>query len=292
MTHSVPRIAILAGALLAAQGASAQSSFLDDLFGRSRQPATTIAPPPSADPASPAGQGAAPAAPAAPRKARIPLPPKRPPSLGADAAQPAAPAAAAPALPGRPGPAVPIAANPSAPLNDREAVDRVNAFFNGFVAMSADFTQVSSNGQRVKGQLYIQKPGKLRFDYDKPSNLEIIADGSSVAIRDRRLNTQDLYPISQTPLKFLLNTNLDLARDLKLVDVSTTTEQIRVTVRDTTAFGGTSTVILVYNNKASLLNQWTVIDAQGTQTTVALSDVRFGRTVEPSLFRIETQRFR
>ncbi|MBF3046381.1 outer membrane lipoprotein carrier protein LolA, partial [Pseudomonas aeruginosa] len=76
-----------------------------------------------------------------------------------------------------------------------------------------NFVQVGPDGTKTKGDFYIQKPGKLRFEYDDPSTIEVIADGSSVAVRDRRLATQDVYPLSQTPLRYLLSDRIDLMKD-------------------------------------------------------------------------------
>ena len=79
--------------------------------------------------------------------------------------------------------------------------------------MSGKFVQIGADGRRASGHFYMQKPGKVRFEYDPPSPIDIIADGSSVVVRDRRLATQDLYPLSQTPLRFLLADRIDLMRD-------------------------------------------------------------------------------
>ena len=70
-----------------------------------------------------------------------------------------------------------------------------------------------------EGEFYLQKPGKVRFDYNPPSPIEMIADGSSVVVRDRKLATQDLYPLSQTPLRFLLADRIDLMRETNLIGV-------------------------------------------------------------------------
>ena len=82
-----------------------------------------------------------------------------------------------------------------------------------------NFVQVGPDGSRVKGEFYIQKPGKVRFEYDPPSPIEIVADGQSVVVRDRKLATQDLYPLSQTPLRFLLSERIDLMRDTNVIGV-------------------------------------------------------------------------
>ncbi len=77
--------------------------------------------------------------------------------------------------------------------------------------MVGDFVQVGPDGSKTQGQVYLQKPGRVRFEYADPTPIELIADGSSVVVRDRKLATQDLYPLSQTPLRFLLADKIDLA---------------------------------------------------------------------------------
>ncbi|HEV1998937.1 MAG TPA: outer-membrane lipoprotein carrier protein LolA, partial [Xanthobacteraceae bacterium] len=95
----------------------------------------------------------------------------------------------------------------------RASLDRINGYFNSVTNLVGNFVQVGPDGSRTEGKLYILKPGKVRFEYDPPSPIELIADGSSVAVRDRKLATQDIYPLSQTPLRFLLADKINLLRD-------------------------------------------------------------------------------
>lgn len=269
-----------------------------------------ILPPQPVGPAAPSPaptQGAAPVA-AAPAARPIPLPPPRPPGLGLSAAPGAAEpketrsiAAAAPAPvapPPAPAPAPPPAASPAAYVQPA-AVDtsspeavlrRVNAALNGLSAMQAEFVQTGSNGRRVEGKLYLQKPGRLRFEYKAPAQLEIVADGSSVVIRDRKLGTQDLYGIGQTPLKFLLRDKVDLARDTRLVEINPAPDLVSVQIEDRSTFGGTSRIELFFDAKTYALKQWTVIDPQGYQTAVALRNVDTGHQPDPALFQIDYSR--
>src|SRR5262245_2120422 len=94
----------------------------------------------------------------------------------------------------------------------RALVDKVSAYLTRVQGMSGDFAQIGPDGRQSKGQFYVQKPGKVRFDYESPSRIDIIADGSSVVVRDRKLATQDVYPLSQTPLRFLLADRIDLLK--------------------------------------------------------------------------------
>ena len=170
------------------------------------------------------------------------------------------------------------------------AVRRANAYFNGMTTLVGDFVQSGNDGRKTSGTLYVQKPGKLRFEYARPSPLEIIADGTSVAIRNRKLATQDLYFIGQTPLKFLLKQNIDLARDTKILDVKQGPETTSIRIEDKATFGGTSRITLVFGNADFTLRNWVVADPQGYETLVALNNVDMRKTPDAGLFRINYER--
>ena len=215
--------------------------------------------------------------------APIPLPPPRPPGLGAPATPAATPAAAA------------INKNTAPPkvatMDVAAAVERANAWFNANPTMVSDFVQIGADGKRTEGRLHVLKPGRLRFEYASPATLEIIADGTSVAVRDRRLGTQDVYFISQTPLKFLLKEQIDLARDTKILGVSMEPKSITISIEDKATFGGVSRLSLVFDAQTSALKQWTVIDPQGYETLVTLSNVDLQSRPSRDLFKINTDRF-
>jgi outer membrane lipoprotein-sorting protein len=114
----------------------------------------------------------------------------------------------------------------------------------------------------------------------------VIADGTSVAVRDRKLATQDLYFISQTPLKFLLREKIDLARDLTVTDVAAEPGGIRIVLDDRSTLGGTSRIALYFDDAMKTLSQWRITDPQGYQTTVLLSNLQRGRAVDGMMFVI------
>jgi outer membrane lipoprotein-sorting protein len=180
-------------------------------------------------------------------------------------AAPAATAVAAPA-------SAPTPTSPPGPRSPEEALDRVNAYFNSLDQMSASFVQKNPNGQQAEGTLSMRRPGQFQFAYAPPSTLEVVSDGRNVAIRDKKLGTNDVYPVGQTPLKFLVQDNIDLSRDTKVRDVQVGRDGV-VTVRfdDSATLGGTSKITLRFDTRANALKQWTIIDAQGYETTVTLS---------------------
>jgi outer membrane lipoprotein-sorting protein len=176
---------------------------------------------------------------------------------------------------------------PSFEAKQRALVDKVSAYLTRVQVMSGDFAQVGPDGRRSAGQFYMQKPGKIRFDYDSPSRIDIVADGSSVVVRDRKLATQDVYPLSQTPLRFLLADRIDLLKDTTVTAVSADDTYVTVVVEEKQALIGTSKLMMMFGAKDFQLKQWIVTDPQGYDTTVALSNLDTAKRPDPDMFKID-----
>ena len=164
---------------------------------------------------------------------------------------------------------------------------RVSNYLSSLQTVSGNFVQVGPDGSKVKGDFYIQKPGKVRFEYEPPSPIAIIADGSMLAVRDRKLATQDIYPLSQTPLRYLLSDRIDLLKDTNVVSVTADDLFISVTIEEKQILIGTSRLMLMVGAKDGQLKQWTVTDPQGYDTTVAVYNLDTSRKVDPGLFKID-----
>ena len=172
----------------------------------------------------------------------------------------------------------------------RAQVDKVSAYLSGVQQLSGSFIQVGPDGSRLKGEFYIQKPGKVRFEYEAPSPIEIIADGSAVAVRDRKLATQDIYPLSQTPLRYLLSDKIDLLRETNVISVKSDDVFVTVVIEEKQAIVGTSRLMMMVGAKDYQLKQWTVTDPQGYDTTVAVSNLDSKSRPDPELFKIDFTR--
>jgi outer membrane lipoprotein-sorting protein len=176
------------------------------------------------------------------------------------------------------------------PATEQEAVQRLNDYLNSMRTLIADFVQFGADGRRYQGKLYLQRPGRMRFEYQPPATIEVISDGTTVAVRDKRLATQDNFLIGQTPLKFLTKDRIDLARDAKITRVINRPDEIRVTVEDRSTLGGTSRITIHFDPKANQLVQWVIIDPQGYETSVQVANLDTTRRPDPSLFRINLER--
>jgi outer membrane lipoprotein-sorting protein len=175
--------------------------------------------------------------------------------------------------------------------DQRAIVDRVNSYLSGVQTLSGNFIQVGPDGSRTQGGFVILKPGKVRFEYDDPSPIELIADGSSVVVRDRRLATQDVYPLSQTPLRFLLADRVDLTKDTHLVAVYADDVFVTVVAEEKNGIVGTSRLMIMFSAKDMQLKQWTVTDPQGYDTTVAVYNLDTSKRPDPALFKIDYTRY-
>jgi outer membrane lipoprotein-sorting protein len=171
--------------------------------------------------------------------------------------------------------------------NQKAQAAKVSAYLSSLSTLVGNFVQVGPDGSRTKGDFFIQKPGKVRFEYDAPSQIAMIADGSSLAVRDKKLATQDIYPLSQTPLRYLLADRIDLLRDTNVVDVTADDLYISVIIEEKNALVGTSRLMLMLGAKDNQLKQWTVTDPQGYDTTVAIYNLDTTKKPDPGLFKID-----
>ena len=233
----------------------------------------------------------------------VPLPQPAPPRNQPSAQQPPRPSAPIPLTPGAtPSPDVSRAPAIRPPAQfrpgettafdakQRALVDRVSTYLASLRNLSGDFVQVGPDGKKSEGEFFLQKPGKVRFDYNPPNPIELIADGSSVVVRDRKLATQDLYPLSQTPLRFLLADHIDLMRDSNVIGVYADDVFVTVVIEERQILGGTHRLMLMFSAQDFQLKQWTITDPQGYDTTVAVYNLDTTKRPDPNMFRIDYTR--
>ncbi len=171
------------------------------------------------------------------------------------------------------------------------SLERVTKFFNSTATLVGKFHQVGPDGSKTEGMFYMQRPGRVRFQYEDPSPIELISDGSSVAVRNRTLATQDIYPLSQTPLRFLLAEKIDLLRDSNVTAVFQDDMYITVVIDEKSSIAGTHRLRMLFGAKDNQLKQWTITDPQGFDTTVSVYDLDSKTRPDPGLFRIDFTRY-
>lgn len=200
----------------------------------------------------------------------------------------AAPAAHAQDL--RPRTSVVAATTPEiTPLDGAEraaALAFANGKLNGIQRLQGRFVQTSPDGSRAAGAFYLQRPGKLRFQYDPPSSLLIVSDGSVVSLRDTELRTTERTPLRSTPLNIILGAQIDLARDARIVRVSRSGPWLMITARDRSGETDGQITLHFYGNEGEL-RSWDVLDATGARTRITLSELTQPASLDRRLFQLE-----
>src|ERR1700741_3577298 len=163
---------------------------------------------------------------------------------------------------------------------------QANQALNGVQRLQGRFVQTSPGGGRATGMFYMERPGKLRFEYDPPATLLIVSDGSVVAMRDRELRTTERTPLRSTPLNIILGRSINLERDARILRVSRSGPWLLVTARDR---GGQTDgqITLQFYGPQVELRSWDVIDATGARTRITLSDISRPANFDRSLFRLQ-----
>ncbi len=157
--------------------------------------------------------------------------------------------------------------------------------FASVKTMTGEFVQFGPRGEQTGGKFFIERPGRIRFNYEKPSAFRVVSDGKSVVISNKKLKTADLYPLSKTPLKLLLDEKIDISGD-RVQKVREEDDLTTITLADKSVFGN-STITMMFDPASYELRQWTIRDAQGKDTTVMIFNVKQGVKFDPKIFKID-----
>ncbi len=188
--------------------------------------------------------------------------------------------------------ASPAFAAKSLTLTDEQkaSVQLVSDYINGFQHLRGEFTQISPKGNLSRGVFHISKPGLMRFEYAPPNPFLIVSDGRWLTIKNRAKEKGDQFPLSQTPLRLVLNDKVDLMRDTDIIDFQKTGDLITLTVEDKKDSLGGGQLILVFDSARKALQQWVVVDGKNRRTTVTLENIVAGETPDPELFVVKINR--
>lgn len=167
--------------------------------------------------------------------------------------------------------------------NVRTDLARIDASMNATHSFQGDFTQVAPNGAVSKGKIWLQRPGKVRFEYDAPNPLLIVSDGVTLVQNDRQLETFDRVPLSATPLNYFLKENINLAEDTEVTALQKVPGLWIVTARDGSG-QQEGTMTLVFDAETLALQTWIITDDFGGATRVQLSNLQYNGSMDPRKF--------
>lgn len=180
--------------------------------------------------------------------------------------------------------ALPFGASAPAEAQTTSMAQKIADHFSSVKTMAGDFVQIGPTGQQAGGKFFIDRPGKIRFNYDSSSPLKVVSNGQSVAIGNTKLNNWQLYPLSSTPLKLLLSRRIDLSGKM-VKSVKEGPDLITIVLGEKSMFGN-STITMMFDPSSYDLKQWTITDAQGKNTTVMVYNVQAGVQLSDKLFQL------
>lgn len=180
----------------------------------------------------------------------------------------------------------PEASTGDVPAEEWPAIlDAASAALAAAETASGKFMQTNADGTITTGTFALRRPGRMRFDYDDPTPILIVSDGTTVALEDSELETVDRIPISATPLGLILSTELNVEEDVEVMSVLENEERIGIRVSDSSGeFEGTLT--MVFDKNSYDLLGWLTVDGNFQTTVVDLVDVTTNERVDPRLFRL------
>ncbi len=167
-------------------------------------------------------------------------------------------------------------------------LDRISAVLNGTASFSGRFAQYAPDGL-AQGNVYLKRPGKIRFEYDAPVPLLLVSDGVTLTQVDKDLDTKDRVPLKSTPLAFFLAENVDLKNDVEIVSLQKTIAGISVTAKDGSGEMD-GAITMVFDTASLALKEWIIHDGFGQQTRVILSDIKYNERLNPRLFVLRDEK--
>ena len=165
-------------------------------------------------------------------------------------------------------------------------VAQVEQYFNSVRTLQARFVQNNPNGAIVQGTLYISRPGKMRFEYDPPSQLKIVADGLQVTMWDPANKDFGQWPIGWTAASFLVKEPFKLSGDLTVQKIDRANGLLELTLVQTRKPQDGRVIVRLSENPMRFRG-WSIIDNRGNKVDVSLNDVRVGEPIAGSLFKYD-----
>jgi len=172
-------------------------------------------------------------------------------------------------------------------LNDKQIqlIQKVSTYFNQMSSLKDDLVQTTVGGNRLRGKFYVKRPGRFRFDFDRPSRLVIVSDGQHVAIQDHDLKTDDRWALDQTPFGVLLREDVDLLRDARFYEVEDADDAIIISFEDKRQQAPGALKMFLAKKPTLELKKWITKDLQGLDTTIELSGIVRTDNFPPDFFK-------
>ena len=181
--------------------------------------------------------------------------------------------------------ALPVHAQSGLSAEDRAALAQAQAYLQGLTSAQGTFVE-TSGAQRREGRFYLQRPGKMRFEYTSPAGLLVVSDGSNVKRYDPRLNVFRQVPLGATPLSTFLARNVRFDQGVRIDRVTRMQSGAFAIIARDARKPNEGSVILSFAGNPVRLREWTIRDAQGGSTRTQLTTLEPASGLAASLFQL------
>lgn len=182
--------------------------------------------------------------------------------------------------------AAPVSAQSTLSAEDQATLRQAQAYLTALTAAQGNFVETGPGGQRRTGRFWLQRPGKMRFEYSDPAGLLVVADGNNVKRYDPRLNVFRQVPLRATPLSTFLAREVRLDQGVRIDRVTRMASgAFAITARDASK-PNEGSVILAFAGSPLRLQEWTIADAQGSRTRIQLTSLQPASGLAASLFQL------
>ncbi len=176
------------------------------------------------------------------------------------------------------------------PETRQATIAAIGDYFAANPTLAGEFIQFGPDGSQTGGVFYIQRPGKIRFNYEDPNPIKVISNGKTVAVNNHKLDTWDFYPLRKTPLAFLLGDEISVEADA-IREVRNDEDLTTVVMGDDRVFGD-AVITMMFDPETFDLRQWVIRDARGKETTVMIFNVQKNIDIPSGYFTVDERAIR
>ena len=160
---------------------------------------------------------------------------------------------------------------------------KVENFFKTLKSMKANFIQVGPSGNVSNGKIYLDLPGKLRIDYEKPNDVLITSKGFWLTIQNRNSKTTNNIPLDSSPFSILIKKKLDFNNEFLTTDLKNKSGiiSLKISRRENNNVEG---LTLEFLENPFNLKKWIIEDTFGESTTVLIQKAVYNEKLSHLLF--------
>lgn len=172
-------------------------------------------------------------------------------------------------------------------------LEMIENYLNVLQSLSSAFSQTAADGSVSQGYVFIERPGKVRFEYENDIPILIVADGKILNFIDYEVSQITRWPIAETPLAPLVQKSFSFNKNVKVeLGVGNVAGWTTVTISNSkNPERGKLKLIFTGTDSSNLeLLGWEVTDPQGEETYITLKNTKLNLKLDEKLWTFQDPR--